>query len=226
MSNKHTSNPYESPATGAPLNDDWAARREAAEAVRQLIGQLVTTTSDAATLRAVAANIQQQTELLAQATTLHGKFAFANHGDGRHGTQSRLANELSPIGGKSNPISPPFKTWIEGDVAHGRTTLGWQYEGPPNTVHGGFVCALFDQFLGVAQYMTGNYGFTGTLSVRFKRPTPLCTELQLIGRVKEVSGRKISVVGEIWANGVMTASCECLFIQVDWGQLEKLHAGG
>ena len=174
----------------------------------------------------VAANIQQQTDLLAQATALHGRFAFANHDDGRHGNPKRLGYELSPIGGKCNPISPPFKTWVEGDVAHGRTTLGWQYEGPPNTVHGGFVCALFDQFLGVAQYMTGNYGFTGTLSVRFKRPTPLCTELQLIGRIKEVSGRKISVVGEIWANGVMTASCECLFIQVDWGQLEKLHAGG
>lgn len=226
MSYEDTSSPYESPVTEAPLNDDWAARREAAEAVRQLIGQLVTTTSDAAALRAVAANIQQQTDLLAQATTLHGRAAFENHDDGSHGTQRRLAYELHPIGGKSNPISPPFNTWIEGDVAHGRANLGWQYEGPPKTVHGGFVCALFDQFLGIAQYITGNFGFTGTLNVRFKRPTPLCTELQLIGRVKEVVGRKIYMVGEIWANGVMTASCECLFIQADWGQLQKPHTSG
>ena len=132
-----------------------------------------------------------------------------------------MGYELHPVGGKSNPISPPFKTWIEGDVAHGRTTLGWQYEGPPNTVHGGFVCALFDQFLGIAQKMTGQTGPTGTLTARFIHPTPLCTELQLIGRVKRVIGRKNYLVGEIWANGVMTANCECLFIQADWGRFQK-----
>jgi len=37
-------NPFECPAVKAPLNDDWAARREAAEATRQLIGNLVSTT--------------------------------------------------------------------------------------------------------------------------------------------------------------------------------------
>lgn len=214
MNNKDAFNPFESPATKAPLNDEWAARREVAEATRNLIAKLVTTTSDGVTLRTAAANIFQQANLLEQSQNLMGRVAFERHDQGRHGDYARLGYELNPVDGKSNPISPPFNTWIEGDVAHGRTTLGWQYEGPPNTVHGGFVCALFDQFLGIAQGMTGQPGVTGTLTARLHRPTPLCTELQLIGRVKEVKGRKNYLVGEIWANGIMTASCECLFIHV------------
>ncbi len=225
MSDDDTFNPFECPAVKAPLNDDWAARREAAEAARLLIGNLVTSNCDAAALRAVAETIRQQAALLTQEPVLLGRRAFEDHADGRHGTINRIAYELNPLDGKSNPISPPFTTWIEGDVTHGRATLGWQYEGPPNTVHGGFVCALFDQFLGIAQSMTGQPGVTGTLSARLIRPTPLCTELHLVARVKQVSGRKNFLTGEIWANGVMTASCECLFIHVSRERFRQLQLG-
>lgn len=226
MNDEDTFNPFECPAIKAPLNDDWAARREAAEAARQLIGDLVTTTCDAATLRAVASALVQQSALLNRAPILQGRKAFADHAEGAHGTFGRVSYELNPLDGKCNPISPPFTTWIEGDVTYGRATLGWQYEGPPNTVHGGFVCALFDQFLGIAQSMTGQPGVTGTLSARLHRPTPLCTELQLVARVKQVIGRKNFLTGEIWANGVMTASCECLFIHVSHERFRQLQQGG
>ncbi len=214
MSEGNNFNPFESPASKAPINDDWAARRELAEAVRDLIGGLVTTTRDAKFLREVAAVLKQQSQVLNATPVLLGRKAFAEHKDGRHGNLKRISYELNPLDGKCNPISPPLKTWIDGDTAHGRATLGWQYEGPPNTVHGGFVCALFDQFLGVAQVMTGQPGVTGTLTAKLHRPTPLCTELQLIARVKRVVGRKNFLTGEVWANGVMTASCECVFIHV------------
>jgi acyl-coenzyme A thioesterase PaaI-like protein len=219
-------NPFASPATTAPLNDDWAARREAAAAARQLIANLATTACDASTLRSIATAIEQQAVRLTQAPSLLGRLAFADQADGRHGGLYRLAYEQNPVDGKSNPISPPFNTWIDGEVAHGRVTLGWQYEGPPNSVHGGWVCALFDQFLGIAQSMTGQPGVTGTISVRMHRPTPLCTELQLLGRVKEVVGRKNFLSGELWANGVMTASCECLFIHVSRERFRTLQQGG
>lgn len=226
MNNDDTFYPFECPAIKAPFNDDWAAKREAAEATRQLIGNLMSTTCNAATLRAVAEVVRQQAGLLTQEPILLGRMAFANHEDGRHGTFERISYEMNPLDGKSNPLSPPFTIWIEGDVAHGRATMGWQYEGPPNSVHGGFVCALFDQFLGIAQLITGQPGVTGTLAVRFIGPTPLCTELQLIGRVKQVVGRKNTLTGEIWANGIMTASCECLFIHVSAERFQQLQQGG
>ena len=78
----------------------------------------------------------------------------------------------------------------------------------------------------IAQKLTGQPGVTGTITVRLHRPTPLCTELQLVGRVKEVKGRKNLLEGEIRANGVVTASCEALFIHVSRDRFRQLLAGG
>ena len=97
--------------------------------------------------------------------------------------------ELNPVFGKSNPLAPPFNIWFDGDKAYGQVRMDWQYEGPPNSVHGGFVAALFDQFLGVAQKMTKQPGFTGTLNIRYLVPTPIDTDLRLEGWVEKIEGR-------------------------------------
>ena len=207
-------NPFTSPDIKAPLDDEWAAKRELGDAIRQLTETLVTTTSDAATLRAAAASVRAQTDALGRAPRILGRKAFEQAENGRYGTWRSLSYELSPMDGKCNPLAAPLITWIEGDTGHGRATLGWAYEGPPGTVHGGFVCALFDHFLGIAQIMTGQPGVTGSINVRFHLPTPLNTELELIGRVKEVRGRNNILTGEIRANGVVTASCEGIFVHV------------
>lgn len=209
-------NPFLSPDIKTALNDEWAAKRELAEAIRQLTATLVTTTSDAARLHSAAATVRQQTEALNQTPRLMGRKAFelADQGSGRYGGWSSLSYELSPMDGKSNPVAPPFVVWVDGETGHGRANLGWAYEGPPGTVHGGFVCALFDHFLGIAQIMTGQPGVTGAINVRFHLPTPLNTDLELTGHVKEVRGRRNVMVGEIRAKGVLTASCEGIFVHV------------
>lgn len=207
-------NPFTSPDIKAPLDDEWAAKRELGDAIRQLTETLVTTTSDAATLRAAAASVRAQTDALGRAPRILGRKAFEQAENGRYGTWRSLSYELSPMDGKCNPLAAPLVTWIEDETGHGRATLGWAYEGPPGTVHGGFVCALFDHFLGIAQIMTGQPGVTGSINVRFHLPTPLNTELELIGRVKEVRGRNNILTGEIRANGVVTASCEGIFVHV------------
>jgi hypothetical protein len=214
--------PFEIPLPQPPLNDDWAARREAAAAARSLIEHLITTTSDADVLRTVAAALREQTGILAEAPQLPGRKAFADFDNGRLGTWSSISHELNPLEGPGNPLSPPLTLWIDGETAHGFATLGWQYEGPPSTVHGGYVCAIFDHFLGMAQKITGQPGVTGTLTTRFHHPTPLHTELRLIGRVVEVSGRKNMLSGEIWANGIMTASCQGLFIHISKERFQQM----
>ena len=64
-------------------------------------------------------------------------------------------------------------------------------------VHGGIIALLFDELLGMANVCTGVGGFTGTLSVRYERPTPLHGELELEGTVESVEGRKVTSVGTI-----------------------------
>ncbi|HEY9034756.1 MAG TPA: PaaI family thioesterase [Pseudomonadales bacterium] len=213
-------NPFYSPDVKEPLDADWAAKRQLAAAVRELIESLVTCTSEAETLKAVAEEVREQSQRLRRAPRHLGRTAFYEAAPDKYQTFASLGYELNPLDGESNPVAAPMKIWIDGDVAYGRATMGWQYEGPPNSVHGGFVAALFDQFLGVAQKITGQPGVTGTLSIRYIKPTPLYTELKLVGRVQSVQGRKNVLVGEMWAGDVLTATCEGLFIHID---LEAYH---
>jgi len=133
--------------------------------------------------------------------------------EGNHGNFRQLAHELNPLSGISNPLAPPLNIWIDGDVAHGRATLGWAYEGPPGSVHGGFVAALFDQFMGMAQAIGKQPGMTGTLRVRYHHRTPLNVELRLVGRLERLEGRKTIVSAELWAGDRRTADCEALFVR-------------
>lgn len=207
-------NPFDSPDVKDPLDDEWAAKRRVSDETRRLIETLVTTTAGAEQLNSLADQLRQQADNLGEAEKVCGRVAFEGLENGRYGNLTTLGYELNPLDGKSNPIAPPFNIWFEEGVAYGSVYMGWQYEGPPKSVHGGFVCALFDQFLGVSQRMTGQPGVTGTLSTRFIRPTPLCTDLKLVGKIKEVKGRKNVLTGEIWAGETLTASCEGLFIHI------------
>lgn len=207
----------------AASTPQWAARRKLAAALRELTETLVTTTSEADALNAASREIKALNARLNQAPRLNGRKAFETAPEGRYGNWPTLSLELSPIEGRSNPLAPPLKIWLEDGVGHGRARLGWAYEGPPDTVHGGFVCALLDHFLGITQILTGQPGVTGALNVRFHQPTPLNCELELRGQLKEVRGRHNILRGEIHAQGRLTASCEAVFVHVSAAHLQKLR---
>lgn len=118
-----------------------------------------------------------------------------------------------PVVGRSNPIAPPVEiAWGEDKVVHGHANLDRQYEGPPGYVHGAIIAAIFDLLLGMANAIAGNQGMTGTLTIKYRRPTPLKTDLDITARVLRTEGRKSFTSGEIRAGGVLCAECEGLFI--------------
>lgn len=213
-------NPFYSPDIKDPLDEDWAAKRKVAQAARKLIENLVTCSTGADKLLAMADVLNQQADILSEDPQYFGRTAYSDAFPEKYTTLAALGYELNPLDGESNPVAAPMKVWIEGDKAYGSARLGWAYEGPPNSIHGGFVAAVFDQFLGVAQKITNQPGVTGTLSVRYIKPTPLNTDIKLVGWVKSVDGRKNTLVGEMWAGEVLTATCEGLFIHID---LEAYH---
>lgn len=217
--------PFKSADIKPPLDEHWAAKRELAAALRMLNNTLVCTTSTADSLRAAAAAVRAQAEHLQQSPQLFGRKAFEQADQGLHGSWESLSYELSPLDGKSNALASDMRVWVANGTGHGRATLGWAYEGPPGTVHGGHVCALFDHLLGIAQIITGQPGVTGALTVRFHLPTPLNTELHMLAQVKEVRGRKNVLTGEIRANGKLTASCEATFIHVSSERFKALREG-
>ena len=218
--------PFDTPGIVPACNEEWQAKRRVADATRALISSLVTCTSSVEALTAIAQNIEAQVISLGQSEQLYGRSQFEQRQGGIYkNMMGSLGYELNPMDGQSNPIASNFDMWFEQDRIHGKVFMDWQYEGPPNSVHGGFVAALFDQFLGVGQKLTGQPGFTGTLKVRYSKPTPIATELRLEGWVEKVDGRKNILKAEMWAGDVKTATCEGLFISVTKAMVDALRNG-
>lgn len=119
-----------------------------------------------------------------------------------------------PVTGPENAIAPPLHlVGLDDGSIEARVTLGLAYQGPPGCVHGGISALLLDHTLGVANHWAGESGMTGTLTLRYHRPTPLFEELVISGRQESVDGRKIRTVGTITAGGEVCVSADGLFIQ-------------
>jgi acyl-coenzyme A thioesterase PaaI-like protein len=131
---------------------------------------------------------------------------------------------MSPMIGFANPVAPPIEVWpVEGEGGQreirGRVTFGYAYEGPPTCVHGGIIAALFDEVMGAANIITENPGMTGTLTVRYRRPTPLLAPLEIVARFTGTERRKVFTWAGIYHDGALTAEAEGIFIKADPNQL-------
>ena len=135
----------------------------------------------------------------------------------------RVMLDRSPIIGLGNPVAPPLAFAVEGDRVIGRGSFGLQYEGPPGCVHGGFVAAAFDEVLGMAQSLTGKPGMTGTLTVRYRKPTPLHQELRFVAWVDGVEGRKIFASSTLHHGETLCAESEGIFISTDFEKFAQLQ---
>lgn len=118
-----------------------------------------------------------------------------------------------PVTGPENAIAPPLHLIGQEDGSiEARVTLGLAYQGPPGCVHGGVSALLLDHTLGVANHWAGDSGMTGTLTLRYHRPTPLFEELVISARQESVDGRKIRTLGTISVGGEVCVSADGLFI--------------
>ncbi len=129
------------------------------------------------------------------------------------GVEPRDFVEHSPMSGRSNPLAPPLITEFADDPGGlsvtGWVTFGAAYEGPPGHVHGGFVAAMFDELLGFAQQTTG---FTGRLTVHYRRPTPLHQRLRVKAWPEREDGRKRIIKGTCHFGETLLTEAEGLFI--------------
>jgi acyl-coenzyme A thioesterase PaaI-like protein len=119
----------------------------------------------------------------------------------------------SPIVGEASPLSPRIDWDAVEDHVEGRGVFGAPYEGPPGFVHGGIIALAFDEMLGIANIQSGNPGMTGTLTVKYRRPTPLHREVRFKAWVERVEGRRIISKGECWQDDVLTAEAQGVFVQ-------------
>jgi acyl-coenzyme A thioesterase PaaI-like protein len=194
------------PATGRR-----AEAHRIATAMRRVIDHLVQVAAPEESLRVAAEALEKYAERLSQypvSRAYEGFAETANAGD------TSAFFDHSPLIGMANPLAPPIRLAILDDKVIGHVNFGVAYEGPPGYVHGGLLAAAFDEVLGMAQSLTGTPGMTGSLSIRYRKPTPLLTDLVFEARVTKVEGRKILTHGTVSADGVVTAEADGLFIAV------------
>lgn len=183
-----------------------------AESVRAVVEHAVLVDAgdvDEATLEATIAEVDQLGERLGTLASHRAKGGL-NYMD----TWEGALFERSPISGRSNPVAGPLLIdgFDDDGVLHAHATYGHAYEGPPASLHGGVVAGAFDEMVGVGQVAAGQAGFTGRLTVRMKKTTPLHTRIEYEAGVSKVDGRKISVWSRSTANGEVVGEAEALMI--------------
>jgi acyl-coenzyme A thioesterase PaaI-like protein len=183
-----------------------------AGAVRELIDATVRTAADEDTIAAATAAVRAVTESL-QPLHTDGWQAL------RHADTGRPLLFTNPAAGGRNPIAPPMVVHHGGD---GRCwsdfTLGAAYEGPPGMVHGGIAALVLDQLLGeVATSGLTEPRFTGTISLRYLRGTPLGV-LHAEAYVDRTEGHKTYARGVISDAVGPTVEAEGLFIMPAWAR--------
>ncbi len=122
-----------------------------------------------------------------------------------------------PVSGPASPWGLDLDVHRHGDEIDARLTLRAAHEGAPGRSHGGVVAALFDDVFGFVLGVIGHPAFTGGLSIRYVRATPLHRPLSCRARATGREGRKIHVTGELvdLEADEITARATALFIAVD-----------
>ena len=192
------------------ISDDELAKldsvyRPLADSVRRLIDATIRSQVDAATLVAAKEKIDCATEELST-TLMPGSFGVRQTSEG----QSMAWGNV--MIGLRNPVAPPLAITHGADgLVSSDLTLGAAYEGPPGHVHGGVCAMVLDHVLGAAAHLPGTPAYTGTLSVRYLRGTPL-GPLRAEARVDRVEGVKTFASGHIADAHGITVQAEGVFL--------------
>lgn len=199
------------PSDEVPADEATAVEREAAawgplaETVRELVDLCVTSDVDAEEVRAAQVDVE------AAAARLRKIRRDQTLGQ-EHLTGGRRRPWGNPVIGLRNPIAPPLEVRSDpSGRAESSFHLGPAFEGPPGLVHGGVVSLILDQVLGHAVGAAGRPGMTGTLTIVYRRGTPL-GDLRTVAWVDREEGIKTWARAEMIGPDGVTAEAEGVFI--------------
>lgn len=188
---------------------------ELAESVRDLIDATIRSTVDDGEIRAVREQVDALVTRL-RASQLDGPAGV------RYNAEGRSWNWGNAVVGQRNPIAPPLEIVHDGaGSAHADVVLGAAYEGPPGMVHGGVAALLLDQVMGETASGFKRLTMTGTLTLRYRRGTPL-GPVRIESRIASESGRKITVQAHLAGpDGQPTVEATGLFIIPSWAPVDE-----
>jgi acyl-coenzyme A thioesterase PaaI-like protein len=192
---------------------------ELAGRARRLVEAVRTTEAPSAVLEEAGRRLDEVTALL-ERHRWAGPYAQSSlYADTQPIDFRELAPEAffpySPVIGPRNPIAPPCRFVPEEDgTLTGTMEAGPAYCGPPGFVHGGVIALVFDELLGTVNVLAGLGAMTGTLVIRYRRPTPIQQPIAMRAWIDRTEGRKVFARGEMRHEGEVTAEAEGVFVRV------------
>ncbi|MFP4364744.1 MAG: PaaI family thioesterase [Spirochaetia bacterium] len=104
-------------------------------------------------------------------------------------------------------------TYPKEGMADSVLTIPEYFSGWKQMVHGGFLSMVLDEIMAHACLSAGAPGVTAELTVRFRQPGKVGTEIQVSGEVESRKGRMITTIGTIRdAEGKVLASAKAKFM--------------
>jgi len=198
--------------------EDWSAQDverlrgiygPLADSVRALVDATIRTEADAATVAEVKRDIDAAVSRLRE-RQIDGAFGV------RVATDGQGISWGNAVIGVRNALAPPVHTHRD---ESGRVSadfhLGAAYEGPPGHVHGGVSALILDHLLGEAASPDQKPRFTGSITVRYLRATPLGA-LHVEAVRTRTDGVKTYCTGTIADAGGITVEAEGVFITPRW----------
>lgn len=208
------------------METEWTPHRgeirRLADRTRELIERLMATQAPTESVARAAELVEQALKELRAFPEGRSYEGFAESANA--GGDPRAFFDHSPIIGLANPLAAPVRVAVSDGMVHGQANFGAAYEGPPGHVHGGFIAASFDEVLGMAQSLGGAPGMTGTLTIKYRNPTPLHTDLRYEATLDRVQGRKLFTSGRLYNGDTLCAEAEGLFISVDFAKFAAMMA--
>jgi acyl-coenzyme A thioesterase PaaI-like protein len=201
------------------------ARAEAGRAIRDIGHALVGHHAPIELVAQVAATLDP---LSAQLSAGSVRNRAEVRGEGEWGVQTADGATMTtyderPVSGRASPWGLDLQVRRDGDEAVARVTLRAAHEGAPGRSHGGIVAALFDDVYGFVLNILAQPAFTGELTVRYEAGVPIGVPLVCRVRLAGTSGRKLSMTGELTADGKVLARSKATFITID---RERFISGG
>lgn len=171
-------------------------RRLVADRLRDLADQIVSHELDADGWS------QLETEL----ARLRDRFPHGPPGPSVFGRSGSHAPAHHPLHTSSTGAYPPVDAHFEGELLVLTLEFGAAWEGPVNTVHGGFLAAAFDIGCSILAHQRLGSCVTRSLRLRYLRPTPLHRRLRLEVTAGDVNGRLLDLTARLTVEGRTTTT--------------------
>lgn len=198
--------------------EDWSAEDVArlrgiyeplTESVRALVDAAIRTEADADTVAAAKREIDAAVVRLRK-RQIDGAFGVRVTAEGKGLSWGNA------VIGVRNALAPPLVTRRdESGRVWAQFDLGAAYEGPPGHVHGGVSALILDHLLGEAASPDQKPRFTGSITVRYLRATPLGPLRAEAVRTRS-EGVKTYCSGTIADAEGITVEAEGVFITPRW----------